>query len=92
MKYRKKPIVIEAIQLTAENLEEIREFCGQAAQSIDMTYYFDKPVIRLHLMTLEGRTTAKEGDYIIKGIKGEVYPCNEEIFAETYDAVVWERA
>ena len=77
MKYCKKPVVIEAIQWDGYNLEELQNFVGSA-----LTY--DEKLI---IHTLEGDHEAKVGDYIIKGIQGEFYPCKPDIFAETYEAV-----
>ena len=75
-KYVKRPIIIEAIQFDGYNAEEIKAFCGN-----DCTIGFlDKVMIH----TLEGSMTANIGDYIIKGIKGEFYPCKPDIFEETY--------
>lgn len=77
MQYRKKPIVIEAIQWTGDNLEELQNFVGSALA-------YDG---KLTIHTLEGDHEAKVGDYIIKGVQGEFYPCKPEIFAKTYEAV-----
>jgi hypothetical protein len=76
MKYVKKAIVIEAIQWTGKNYVEISQFCDKS--------YFD---IGLKISTLEGTHKATIGDFIIKGIKGEFYPCKEEIFNLSYDLV-----
>lgn len=77
MKYIKKPVIVEAIQFTGYNSDEIKTFCGDKC----MTGFLDKVIIH----TLEGNMTANIGDYIIKGIKGEFYPCKPDIFEETYD-------
>lgn len=74
-KFRKKPVVIEAVQWTGNNKSEIIAFCGV------VTFYMHNPVIT----TKEGEMTAREGDWIIKGIAGEFYPCKPEIFKATYD-------
>jgi hypothetical protein len=78
MKFRKKPVVIEAVQWTGDNLSEIQRFYRPNEILIG-----DKIVIR----TLEGTMTADKGDWILKGIKGEYYPCKPDIFAETYEKV-----
>lgn len=75
--YVKKPIVIEAIQFDGYNTEEIKSFCGDSC----MTGFLDKIVIH----TLEGNMNASIGDYIIKGINGEFYPCKPDIFEKTYN-------
>lgn len=81
-KYRKKPITIEAIQFTKESLEDIKNWLGEnCVESIA------KPM-ELLINTSEGVMKASENDYIIKGIKGEFYPCKPDIFEQTYDAVV----
>lgn len=81
MKYRKKPVEIEAIQLTKDNMIEVLSFCNCndiVASNEDGT---------LSINTLEGTMTASIGDFIIKGIKGEFYPCKPDIFEQTYDRV-----
>lgn len=78
MRYRKKPVVIEAIRFTGANYEEIREFIGQNTPSSDLS---------IVIPTLEGNMVAQKGDYIIKGVQGEFYPCKPDIFAETYELV-----
>lgn len=78
MKYRKKIVVIEAIRFTGSNYEEIREFIGQN------TLYSDSSIV---ITTLEGDMVAQKGDYIIKGVQGEFYPCKPDIFKETYEKV-----
>lgn len=78
MRFRKKPVVIEAIQWTGDNLQEILEFVGAPATHGDVT--------GLTIRTLEGDHHASEGDYIIKGVQGEFYPCKPDIFKKTYDS------
>lgn len=77
-KYVKKPVVIEAIQVSNAfpNFEEIEEFVGG-----DLEFRNGEIIIA----TLEGAMTASPGDYIIKGIKGEFYPCKPDIFELTYE-------
>jgi len=77
--YRKKPVVIEAIQLVDENLVQLLEFCGDKIKS--------HPMIGVVIETLEGDMLASKGDYIIKGVKGEFYPCKPDIFEMTYELV-----
>jgi len=77
MKFRKKPIEVEAIQYTGENKNEIKEFVG------DYILLDWRKNISLH--TLEGDMKISIGDWIIKGIKGEFYPCKRDIFKETYE-------
>lgn len=88
-KYVKKPVVIEAIQWTGLNQEEIKEFCPTAKfQIIDTAWEVHKgPAHTLLIIpTLEGDHYASQGNYIIKGVHGEFYPCKEDIFHETYDS------
>ncbi|TBG78598.1 hypothetical protein ELG76_04080 [Rhizobium leguminosarum] len=74
--YRKKPVVIEAVQFTG-NFDEIEKFVGGDAEFRDG---------ELIIATLEGPLRASPNDWIIKGIKGEFYPCKPDIFEATYDA------
>jgi len=81
MKYRKKPIVIEAVQWTGDNFSEV------AKLSFDVRGPYGQENPYLEIVTLEGRMRAELLDWVIKGIKGEVYPCKPDIFDKTYDAV-----
>ncbi len=80
MKFRKKPIVIDAVQLTQESFASgaVREFCPNA---IPQSGY------RVKIPTKEGQMLADTGDWIIKGVAGEFYPCKDSIFIKTYDPV-----
>ena len=93
-KYRKKPIEIEAIQYTGCNEQEIADFMGVSVSElhtlVDAVLRSDGVYRRnshIYINTLEGVMTANYGDYIIKGVKGEFYPCKPDIFAETYEVV-----
>jgi hypothetical protein len=79
--YRKKPVVIEAVQWSGRNIEEVEGFVPP--ESLD----YEPGVKTLHIKTLEGRMFAKHWDYIIKGVKGEFYPCKPDIFEATYETV-----
>ena len=82
MKYRKKPVVIEAVQFfdNTDCLSELSDFMGE----IRVYYVFSsKPTIKIE--TLEGTMYASEEDYIIKGVNGEFYPCKPDIFLKTYE-------
>jgi len=83
MKYRKKPVVIDAMQFT----EESKDQCLNFVRCIATTDFDAKgsPLLRIH--TLEGDMTARLGDWIIKGVSGEFYPCKPDIFDKTYEAV-----
>lgn len=85
-KYRKKPVVIEAEQFF--NLEDYLKIVAWARESgstfaDDFQYQTNIMIIP----TLEGAMTANPGDYIIKGVNGEFYPCKPEIFVKTYEKV-----
>ena len=82
-KYRKKPVVIEAIQFTGNNFFEIHEFTNGNAHDC---YMQPAGYTTCIINTLEGRHIATEGDYIIKGVQGEFYPCKPDIFDMTYEA------
>ena len=90
-KYTKKPIEIEAIQWTGLNLEEIKSFVGESLQYeiIDAAWRVGKgaPRVYMVIITLEGDMHVSVGDYIIKGVKGEFYPCKPDIFEQTYEAL-----
>jgi len=89
-KYRKIPVVIEAVQWTGNNLKEVIEFTGLHSSANKWTWEQYEMVVKgqgLKIFTLEGRMDATIGDYIIKGVHGEFYPCKEDIFAKTYEFV-----
>jgi len=81
-KYRKKPIIVEAKQFTIETKDQVFNWinCNRFADLID-----GEPV--LIIATLEGDMTTRLGDWVIKGIDGEFYPCKPDIFEKTYEAV-----
>ena len=91
MKYRKKPVVVEVVQWTGLNLEEIKSFVGESLQYdiIDSAWEVGKgtPHINMIIKTLEGNHICTKGDFIIKGVKGEFYPCKPDIFEKTYEMV-----
>ena len=83
MKFRKKPIVIEAVKWEGD-LQEISRFFG------DFNKYHISDIVEvesLFIETLEGTHEARKGDWIIKGVKGEFYPCKPNIFEQTYEKV-----
>ena len=75
-KWRKKPVVVEAIQFTGENWSEVENFVPVGKYNDDGTF---------SIVTLEGEMKVEKGDYIIRGVKGEFYPCKPDIFRETYE-------
>jgi hypothetical protein len=80
--FRKKPVVVEAMQFTEDSKNQVFNFvrCSCHADFID-----GKPVLKIE--TLEGSMTASLGDWVIKGIKNEFYPCKPDIFEATYEPV-----
>ena len=92
-KYRKKPVVVEAIQWTGSNLEEIRNFVGsdlieEYVEFFDIKRTLNKMLVGIAIDTLEGTMRVDYGDYIIEGVKGEFYPCKPDIFLKTYEEVI----
>ena len=78
MKFRKKPVVIEAVHWEGNNLSEIQQF-----------YKSENILVgdQIRIVTLEGTMVADKGDWIVKGVKGEFYPCKPDIFEATYEQV-----
>jgi hypothetical protein len=91
--FRKKPVVIEAIRWEGDNLAQIIEFTdGRPPETksdhAGMKWEEYVALVRnkgLIIFTLEGQHLASIGDWIIKGVKGEFYPCKPDIFAATYE-------
>lgn len=79
-KYRKKPVVVEAMQYNGFNTGKIHDFCGnKILEPVGKNY--------IEIKTLEGIMKASKGDYIIRGVNGEFYPCKPDIFEKTYEIV-----
>lgn len=107
MKYRKKPVVIEAVQLLWSTWSEMCDHAGvghlsdgkpsgcyidpTTGQSTGQKFLKSKPdgeaELGLSIPTLEGLMTARENEWVIRGVKGELYPCKPDIFKATYEAV-----
>jgi hypothetical protein len=83
-KFRKKPVVIDAVQWWGNNFEEISAFFGEKEHTLRLVCAVDKI---LEIETLEGVMTARFKDWIIKGVAGEFYPCKPDIFKETYEPI-----
>lgn len=81
-KYRKKPVVVEAFKL---GCEEYPSWFYKKVLEHEIIAHIEGYV---EIITLEGRMTASVGDYIIKGVQGELYPCKPDIFKQTYDEVI----
>lgn len=92
--FRKKPVTIAAIQWTGANFEEVKAFFGEDAKKCAQLTEVgldgkikDTPKGNLTIETLEGNHTALPNDFIIRGVKGEYYPCKPDIFEQTYEVV-----
>lgn len=85
MKFRKKPVEIEAMEFTNETKDQVYNFvtCNKSASFDGGTSH---PTLKIQ--TLEGVMTADVGDWVIKGVKGEFYPCKPDIFEMTYEPVI----
>ncbi len=79
-RYRKKPVVIEAVQWTGDNVDELFKL-----EDFKLNYTLVNGILGVY--SLEGVMWASVGDYIIKGVRGEFYPCKPDIFKETYEEV-----
>lgn len=97
-KYRKKPVTIEAMQLTRDNVHDVAAWCGGRVIKESNSADRNDVYIALDIPTLEGIMRAETfhtstyrngryhgGDYVIRGVAGEFYPCKPDIFAETYE-------
>lgn len=94
MKYRKKPVVIEAIQWIKENDIELEHWlCNEKTIELEIDDHLYEAgvgvpfISAIKIKTLEGIMEATYADYIIKGINGEFYPCKPDIFEKTYEKV-----
>ncbi|KEI12784.1 hypothetical protein [Clostridium novyi] len=85
-KYRRKPVEIEAVQFVGDftSYNKIKEF---AKENIEIKGMGTTGPIMLIVKTLEGNMIVSVGDYIIKGVKGEFYPCKPDVFKKTYEKV-----
>lgn len=92
MKYIKKPVIVEAFQLNERGLVGEDWFWDAVSRNDIITHDFGKwshhGPAWCEIKTLEGVMVAKTGDYIIRGVKGEIYPCKADIFEETYEAAM----
>ncbi len=89
-KFRKKPVVIEAFKFTGDhNQKEDPEWIVDAIRRGDVSFGYDQDNVLTGMIikTLEGWMEASIGDFVIQGIKGEIYPCKPDIFEATYEAV-----
>ena len=81
-KYRKRPVEVEAIQFDGWNWREVHQFMGNEPLMFTQGFRKDEYIL---IRTLEGVMKASIGDYIIKGVHDEFYPCKPDIFHETYE-------
>ncbi len=80
MKYKTKPCEIEALEFNGKNHDEIADFCKPNTVKVGGGY-------TLLIPTLEGEMIAKTGDFIIKGLRGEFYPCKPDVFHKKYESI-----
>ena len=88
MKYRKKPVEIEAIQYNYSNRSILNQFDSLKWLKTDYDkdiIFFDKDTQDCYIKTLEGNMKVSDGDWIIQGVNGELYPCEDDIFRKTYE-------
>ena len=85
MKYRKKPVVVEAWEFTRDSIKLVDSWVRRYRDDINLVSQYGGAVLYIEIKTLEGTMRAELGDYIIKGIKGEFYPCKPDIFHATYE-------
>lgn len=91
MKFRKKPVVIEAFQwwpgkeFPMPEFSELNPLALMDGPEGQVTMYDDRKLV---IKTLEGEIKASPGDWIIKGVNGEFYPCKPDIFAKTYEEAI----
>lgn len=83
--YRKKPVIIDAVQFDGLNPTEIKDFVGENCEVEIYDNEVTPPVAHIVIHTLEGDMEVSKGDYVIKGVKGEFYPCKPDIFEQTYE-------
>lgn len=93
-KFRKKPVIIEAIQWNGRNESDIWTFIGKFLHVNRPPHSFEQDndiqdhMVTITIPTLEGDMTANRGDWIVKGVKGELYPVKPDIFELTYESVI----
>ena len=91
--YRKKPVIVEAVQLDNINAPSVVRWIGEDKAKMNLgsneAWKLGKapPIFSVTICTLEGDMKSMPGDYIIKGVNGEFYPCKPDIFEKTYEAV-----
>lgn len=84
-KYRKKPVVVEAMQYTVDNIDQFCDWCTDAVVERDIVS--GEAILNVYINTLEGVHHVSPYDFGIKGVQGEFYPCKPDIFHATYESV-----
>jgi hypothetical protein len=89
MKFRKKPVVVEAVQFLPndESTSKIMALADIGTRKVEV-FVSPEGMYSMYIHTLEGKMEAKVGDWIIRGVSGELYPCKPDIFLQTYEVVV----
>lgn len=93
MKVKKKPVVVNAWRLDSKKLRDRQSTIPSWVVDklgVGSGVYFDYSNYRWYIYTLEGLMSAHDGDYLIQGIQGELYPCREDIFGETYEVLEFD--
>jgi hypothetical protein len=80
-KYRKKPVIVEARMYNGNRNELLAKWCGGKLIALGQGFW------KIEIDTLEGTMTASPGDFIVRGVNGEFYPCKPAIFEKTYEEV-----
>lgn len=80
MKFKKKPVIIEAMQLTVNNFNDVLRWCGGVSHTPEKLND-----VAIDIETLEGVMRAHIGDWIIEGVNGEFYPCKNDVFWQSYE-------
>lgn len=84
-RYRKRQVVVDAIKYERErNIFDVQNFFGEKNGDV---FFYNPDDNEYYIKTLEGNMKLSTGDYIIKGVKGEFYPCKPDVFEQTYEAV-----
>ena len=87
MKYRKKPVVVEAWEFTRDSIKVADSWVRRYRNDINLFSQYGGEVLYIEIKTLEGTMRAELGDYIIKGVQGEFYLCKPDIFKQTYELI-----
>lgn len=85
MNYMKRPVIVQAVQWDGTNFDEVKELDQPDVRRVGTTVV--DGVTKLRIATLEGVMTASIGDWVIRGVRNELYLCKPDTFAETYDHV-----